>query len=402
MKLIIRPLEKEDNKEQIFELCKTNNLIASKYATNYSIWNFQYNSNPLRKSWNSVLVDKEKNTILGHMGLMPLIIRAFSVDWLSASISNGVVSSEVRNKLLPFKEIKTFAITPLINSCVEQAFNDNIDISFVYSTIHPLIWRTLKFNEIKVEQKTTIHSSIGQLFSIYYSSFTEKNKASSFRYLAALYSIALIMANLIKSSIIKFRSFPKTIKRSKLIVEKVSQFNSEFDIFIDNFYNTNSELITYKRNIDFLNWRFESNVFGKYIFRIDNKIIGYIILEKNEIANKYSVLDCVILDEYLSYTSSMIKILNSLEKSPIIFTHYLSCNYSARLFKESLNKGYLLDNNPFRSFVSRNKKLPTQSFMYYKINDSSIKNIKLINLFKSNNWFITPIFFNPSYHTKKS
>lgn len=400
MKLIVRPIEKKDNKEQIFELCKTNNLIESKYATNYNVWDFQYNSNPLKKSWNSVLVNKENNTILGHMGLIPLIIRAFSSDWLSASISNGVVSNEVRNKLLPFKKIKTFAITPLINCCVQEAFNDNVDVSFVYSTIHPLIWRTLKFNEIKVEQKTTIHSSIGQLFSIYYFSFIKKYKASSFRFLAFLYSSALIMVNLIKSSIVKFRSFSKTIKKSKLKVDKVSEFNLEFDIFMNEFYKTNSELITYKRNIGFLNWRFESDTFGKYIFRLNNKIIGYIILEKNRTANNYSVIDCVILDKYLSHSSSMLKTLNSLEKAPITFTHYLSCNYSNQLFKESLKQGHVLNNNPFRLFIFKNKKLTTPSFMYYKINDSSIKNVNLINLFKTNNWFITPIFFNPSYHSK--
>ena len=49
MKLIIRPLKREDNKEEIFELCKQNALKSAVYATNYDVWNFQYVNNPLKK-----------------------------------------------------------------------------------------------------------------------------------------------------------------------------------------------------------------------------------------------------------------------------------------------------------------------------------------------------------------
>lgn len=403
MDLIIRSLDDEDNKEEIFELCKNNNLITSKYATNINIWNFQYNFNPLKKSWNSVLINQKDNTILGHIGLIPNVIRAFSSDWISASTSNGVISSSVRNKLLPFNKSKTFAITPLIDTCVKQAFNDKVDISFVYSIIHPMIWRTLKYNEIKVEQKITIHSGIGHLFSLYYSFFREKNKVSPIRYLAGLYSTILIGINLIINTFGKIRSISNLLNSRKLKVEKIAEFNSEFNNFIDCFYENNSELITYKRDIDFLNWRFRSDHFSNYIFRVNNKIIGYIVLEKNddsEVERNCKVLDCVILDEYLSYTSSIFRRLNRVEKLSITFSHYLSCNYSNKLFKECLKQGYRFVPNPFRIFNFKNKKLTPPSNMYFKINNSSKLSNEQKALSNYNNWFLTPIFFCPSYHNK--
>jgi hypothetical protein len=401
MDLIIRSLEELDDREQIFDLCKSNNLIASKYATNSKVWNFQYNSNPLSKSWNSVLIDKEDNRIHGHMGLIPQRIRAFSLDWLSASISNGVISSSVRNKLLPFNESKTFAITPLIDNCVKEAFKDKVDISFVYSSIHPMIWRTLKYKEIKVLQTTTIHSNIGYLFSKYYSFFKVTYKTSFIRYFAFFYSSLLLILNLNISFFKKISNISNFLNIRKLELEKINEYSLEFNSFIDQFYNNNSELITYKRSIDFLNWRFTSDQFLNYVCRVDNKIIGYIVLEKNgdnAIKREYKVLDCVILDEFLSYTSSIFNKLCRKEKLIIIYNHYLSCNYSTKLFKQTLKHGYRYSPNPFSLFNLKNKKNKIASNLYFKINNSSTMSNEIKKLFNQNNWFLTPIFFTPTYH----
>lgn len=401
MDLVIRPLAKEDNKEEIFDILKSNNLTASKYAVNYDIWNFQYNNNPFKKSWNSVLVNKDDNTILGHMGLIPQVIRAFASNLLSASVSNGAISSSVRNKLLPYNNSKTFAIIPLIDCCVKESFNDNVDISFVYSSIHPMIWRTLKYNEIKVEQKTTIHSTIGYLFTEYHTFFLEKNKTGSIRYFAGLYSTILILMHSVINIFGQIRSILKLLKKRKLRVDKVSEFNSEFNVFMDEFYENNPKIITYKRDVDFLNWRFTSNNFKKYIFRLDNKTVGYIILEQNgtnKLENNYKVVDFVVLDKYLSYSSMMLKRLRKTEKLSIIFTHYLSCNYSYKLYNECLNQGYRFSPNPFRLFSFNDKKYFTPSCMYFKLNNLSDLSEEQKISFSSNNWFLSPIFFTPSYH----
>jgi hypothetical protein len=403
MDLIIRSLDSKDNKEEIFELFKKNNLIESKYATNIDIWNFQYNDNPLEKSWNSVLVNKDDGSILGHIGLIPQVIRAFSSDWGSASISNGAISSSVRNKLLPFNKSKVFAIIPLIDNCVKQAFNDKVDISFVYSSIHPMIWRTLKYSEIKVEQKTTIHSNIRHIYNAYYSFFVEKYKISSIRHLAVLYSLILIGISLVKNIPSKIFNISNLLKSRKLIVNEVDKFNSEFNIFFDCFYNDNSELITYKRNIDFLNWRFTGDHFQKYTFRVKNKIIGYIILEKNKDNLKglnCKVLDFIVLDEYLHYTSLIFKRLNRVKKIQITFPHYLSCNYSNKLFKQCFKHGYNFTPNPLRGFKIKNKKPPVSSCLFYKINSISSLSTDQKDSFNLNNWFITPIFFTPTYNNE--
>ena len=400
MDLIVKKLDEECKKDEIFKLLINNNLTSSKYAINNDIWNFQYNFNPLKKSWNSILVNKNDNTIFGHIGLIPQTLRAFSLDWSSASISNGVIDSKVRNKLLPFKTSKTFAIIPLIDSCTEDAFKDQVDVSFAYSTIHPLIWRTLKFNEINYVQKTTIHSSISYLYDKYYSYFIDKFSSSFIQYFARLYSFVLTSLNVIERNFRAISSISSIIKRKKISFKQINKFDSEFNVFMDDFYKINSDIITCKRNKDFLNWRFSSNHFLKYIFRINNKIIGYVILEENDenkLLKNYKVVDCVIIDQYLIYLSSLFRSLVKNENLSITYVHYISCKYSLKLLKESSKQGYIFNINPFK-FTEKKKVTPSN--MYYKINDSSIKNVNLINLFKTNNWFITPILFNPSYHSK--
>jgi len=397
MDLIVKKLDEECKKDEIFKLLINNNLTSSKYAINNDIWNFQYNLNPLKKSWNSILVNKNDNTIFGHIGLIPQTLRAFSSDWPSASISNGVIDSKVRNKLLPFKKSKTFAIIPLIDSCTEDAFKDKVDVSFVYSTIHPLIWRTLKFNEINVVRKTTIHSSISYLYDKYYSYFIDKYSSSFIQYFAKLYSFVLVSLNVIEQNFRAISSISSIIKRKKISFNKINKFDSEFNIFMDNFYKINSDIITCKRNKGFLNWRFSSNNFLKYIFRINNRIIGYVILEKNDenkLLKNYKVVDCVVENQYLIYLSSIFKSLVKNENLAITYVHYISCKYSHKLLKESSKQGYFFNINPFKF---TDKKKVTPSNMYYKLNTNSM-NEKNIALFDSSNWFITPISFNPSYN----
>ena len=402
MKLIIRPLKREDNKEEIFELCKQNDLKSAVYATNYDVWNFQYVNNPLKKSWNSVLVNKEDNAIYGHMGLVPQIIKLGSFDLLAGTLGNGVINASLRNKLLPFKKSKTFAITPLIDRCVNDSFNDNVDLCLVNSIIHPLIWRTLKFRTTNIEQKSTFHSSLRGLFKAYLELFRNIYKTSFIRFFALPYSIFLIIIQLITKIISKFSSVSNEIKTENLVFSRISQFTEDFNHFFNEFYDANPELITYKRDLNFLNWRFKSNHFLIYSLKVKNKLIGYIILKKQDDCkndNNHIVLDCIILNDYLSYTSYIFKRLSKVENLRISFLHYLSCSYTHRLFKQCLKQGVLFTLNPLRILGIDKKKGHITSTLYYKINDKSkIAEEQKESFNQTNNWFITPILFHPSYY----
>jgi len=401
MDLLIRSLRKNDNIENIFELCKQNNLIAPFYATNIDIWNFQYINNPMKKSWNSILINKEDSRIYGHIGLVPTPMKIFSVDCLAGFISNGVIAKSARNKLLPFNKIKTFAITPLIDCCSHIAFDDGVDFIFAYSTIHPMIWRSLKYNEIHVDLNKTYHSSIKCLYMDYCNNFNQKYKTRPLVLLVKPYSLFLTSLNVISNLVISLVTFMDLIKFKIKKTKKITCFDSEFDNFFTKFYQSNPDIITYKRDASFLSWRFNNNCFLKFCFEIDGVLAGYIILEKMDgglTSNSYSVLDCIVLDEYLSYTPSLFRTLNKSEKINIIFDHYLSCDYSHKLYKKCLRQGYVFSVNPFRKFMSVKKKYEVPNNLYYKVgNDADLTEAEK-NKFTKNSWFITPIIFCPKYY----
>jgi len=393
MDLTIRSLENRDSKEQIFELCKQNNLTSVYYATDNDVWAFQYENNPLNKSWNAVLADKENNRIYGHMGLAPQVIRAFSSDWSAGLINNGVVNSEVRNKLLPFNNKKTFAITPLIDHCVKEAFEDNVDFCIANSTIHPLIWKTLGFDAINVECKSTIHASLKGLFKAYFELFNAIYKDRVVKVFAVPYAISLVIIQIF-GKIGRLGGYSDRIKAGKLVVNRIDQFDDEFTLFFNDFYQSNPEVITCKRDVNFLNWKFRSSRFGVYTFRVEGKLIGYTILEKNADDNSRVVLDYVILDEYLSYGSLALKKVRKLGSFRISFLHYLSCNYTQRLFKQCLKHGFPFTLNPLIILGIDKKKRHITSTLYYKFNGKSKISVEQNELFYRENWFITPILFN--------
>ena len=110
-------------------------------------------------------------------------------------------------------------------------------------------------------------------------------------------------------------------------------------------------------------------------------------------------MDCIILNDYLSYTSSIFKRLSKVENLRISFLHYLSCNYTHRLFKQCLKQGVLFTLNPLRILGVDKKKGHITSTLYYKINDKSkIAEEQKEYFDQTNNWFITPILFHPSYY----
>lgn len=391
MDLFIRSLNEHDDIKQIFELCKKNNLNTPYYTTNINSWNFQYKNNPLHKSWNSVLINSKNNNIHGHIGLSPQLIRAFNKDWTVGLINNGVISTASRNKLISFNNKKTFAITPLIDNCVNQSYSDGVDLTIANTTIHPIIWKTLKFSTINIERKTTIHTNIVGLFKQYLILFNKLNKIRLLKILVTPYIIFLILIHYL-SKLLVFPPFFKNIE-----IKRITSFHSEFVIFFNDFYNKNHKIITCKRDLNFLNWKFNNDHFKIYEFRVKSKLVGFVILEKSieSLNNLYNVTDCIVLNDYLKYTNSFFQQIKIIENTPINFIHFLSCEYSYLLFNQTLKNGFLFTTNPLRILGFDKKKRHITSTLYFKINSAS----EFKNLFSTNqhNWFITPILFNPGY-----
>jgi len=387
--LYIKPLSKSDDIRNVFELCKENKMVTSNYATSEQVWDFQYNNNPIKKSWNAVITNND--VIFGHIGLYPLPISIKSEKLLGGSISNGVLSKSVRNKMLPYKDKKTFAVIPLIDTCCNTAFDDDVDLIFVYSTIHPVIWKSLKFTAIDVESKTTFHSGIKNLYLAYYDLLLIKKKAVLTGLLGKFCAATLTgldtVPKLLNRTLFSFRN-----ERAKSsTITQFERFDDKIDDFFNEFHERNPNLITYQRNKDYLNWKFSQSRFLKFKFYFENAIIGYIVLESHNENTTCKVVDFLILNEYMDLTKVLLEQLVHVEKISFTFPHYLSCEYATSIWKESCAHGVHLSLSKFFR-----KKISSSTPLYYKFNGRHKSNGSSIN-FEILPWFITPIFFTPTF-----
>jgi len=385
----IRPLEGSDDLAQIFELCKKNDMTTENYATNIEIWNFQYNKNPIKKSWNSIVTENEN--ILGHIGLYPLPLRGAKKKFLAGSISNGVLSKSIRNKLLPFKGKKTFSIIPLIDNCASTAFQEGADIVFAHSTIHSMIWKTLKYRKMDVTCKTTYHSGVKGLFLAYYSSLCKKRKIFSGS-LGVIYSAMLTSKSILPILINRGVHFLTRNIKSDISIASFETFGVEFENLFNEFFDGNQDLVTYDRSIKYLNWKFSQSQFKKIMVTSHGKIIGYLVLQKIDGSDNFKVIDYVILNEFIKKSAFIFNFLSYIEGINISFTHFLSCGYS-NLIYEALNKqGVELNLRPLSKLLKNQKE--TKAPIYYKSNDVGSNPVPSLDQYL---WFISPIFFTPSY-----
>ncbi len=384
----IRLLKKNDDLNQIFELCKQNMMIGENYATTYDIWDFQYNKNPLNKSWNSVVEHEEQ--ILGHIGLYPLPLRGPQKFFLAGSISNGVLSESIRNKLLPFKDKKTFSIIPLIDNCASSAFGDGIDIVFVHSTIHPMIWKALKYKNIDVTCKTTYHTGLKGLYQKYHNLLCKKRVIFN-GVLGIIFSAILTLTRVLPMTVTRCSHFLTKNSNRDISICKFDVFDNNFKCFFDQFNDANKTLVTYDRNIEYLNWKFSQTQFKKFKININNTLVGYLVLQKNNETNDFDVIDYIILNKHLNETQFIFNQLSLTEGMSISFTHFLSCEYSESIYNELNKQGITLSLNPAHMFSKKQK--ITKAPIYFKINNMTNSPIML----DERSWFISPIFFTPSY-----
>lgn len=380
--LVTRDLNLSDNIEHILLLCKENNMQSDNYATTKQVWDFQYRKNPIHKSWNAVIASND--LILGHIGLYPLPIKAFSQTLLGGAISNGVLSKTIRNKMLPYKGRKTFAVIPLIESCCKTAFDDDVNLIFVYSSIHSMIWKALKFTPIETNVKITFHSGIRDLYRTYKGLLYKSGKLSH-KGIVVGYSTFLTFMHIISklSNKILF-----SVKKNFITINGFETFDSELDVFFTKFHKKNVELITYQRKTDYLNWKFTQNKFKKFKIHYQSELVGYIVFESNDDDNNLKVIDFLILNEHINLINDVFDYLVNVKKMSFYFPHYLSCKYANNIFDNSRKNSVFLNLNPFRKKISTKTKVP----LYYKINSS-----KNTYDFESQPWFITPVFFTPSY-----
>ncbi len=395
MDLSIRDLAPEDNISEIVTLCKENNLLSANYATSESAWNFQYRNNPIKKSWNAVIHDEDSNLIMGHVGLIPLPVFSFPNRYLAGSISNGVVSPLARNRLVPFNKYKTFPIISLINRCCENAFRSNVDFIFAFSSIHQMIWKALKFTNIEFSVRMTLHSTTTELFKAYKQNIWAGPSGIIVKVFKSIFLCSTLMLHKLGS----VRCFIKYAANKRGIsISNADGFDGEFCEVISTFNKDNTDIITYDRQIVFLNWRFSNRQFIKVKIYKNDTIIGYAVLEKNDAEENRemcTMVDFVVLNEYIMEIPHILYLIRSKNRISFKFQHYLSCDYSQEIYNECKKSGHAFGYSAFRE---RNSNVKRHVPFYFRVNPYSQSNLG--KDLKEKKWFITPICFAARFHRR--
>lgn len=393
-KLIARELKTMDEISDIFEICKENKMLSSYYATSNEAWDFLYRNNPNKKSWNTILTDDKK--IFGHSGIHPFSLKVFSNKVFSGGLSNVVISKLVRKKMLPYKNKNTFPVIPLMDSCCQAAFRDNVQLIFAYTSIHPMIMKSLNFKTINLKKEITIHANLTNLYKFYFEQSYARYGKKKLRVFVRWDALLLMMINIIP----KF--YQKIIWRmerlnGRMKIVKFDDFDFNFSELFAKFNTRNDKIITFDRSVEYLNWRFKGNNFLKYKIIFKEQLVGYLLLEKIESdkVEKYSVIDYIILNEYLKSTNAIFNYLIFDKKITIIYEHYISCDYVKKIFKMLLK--HTVD---LKSLLNFKKNIGNIQPFFYRINDVESLSVESLDMLEKSTWHISPIFFTPTYNKK--
>jgi len=401
MPLKIKQLEREDNVESLFHLFKKNNLITPNYPHCRNIWNFQYLDNPEKKDWNVIIFDENHDAILGCFGLIPFPLKIYSKVFRAGYISGLATDEGIRRKLLSYKGTRAFATFPLIEEGCQNAFKEGVPLIFVFSVIPFSFWELLHFHNLSVEMKTTWHMDCYEFYHQYVDEFQDRIKIGWQRLLIKPYALFITSLQiLLKKSKIYFWGF-NTKENQEITVEAFKDFDESFKPLFASFYAENPQLITYDRDLRYLNWRFSADQYWRFKFFKNGRFIGYCIILKEEQEEREGfgqMYEFIILKEHVRRLPEILKLLFQ-KGVKFKFTHYLSCPYSQELFNGCSQAGYQLLFAIPEILRGRAKKVVKESSFYFRLNpDFPLMQQFEENLKDEKNWFINPLFFGPRYY----
>ena len=403
MDLTIRFLGKEDHLEQIFDLFRTNSLLGPNYASTRGVWQFQYEKNPRSKSWSTIYINQENNAILGHFGLLPFPLTIRSQRRTGAYVSSCVTAKESRKAFSPFSQTKkTFPVVSLIEQCCRAAFADSADLVFCFSIIPFSFWKMFKFHNLSLETRTVWFLSPRELYGQYVQELKSRIKNGWRKIFIKSYALSLTLLQGAWKTARKIRHSLCVNDGAKIDLEEFHEFDQSLGDLWAKFVCDNPDLITYDREIPYLNWRFNNSSYSRYKFFIKGRLIGYCIILKHETKSRaplHEIYEFIVLNAYLKYIPVLLTKMAAKQNAKIEFKHFLSCPYSRKMFRESARYGYQL----FLRIpeVVRNK--PRKAIMQPSFNFRMNRESPFIQrheeyLKNTENWFINPLFFVPRYY----
>ena len=381
-------LELKSQIDKIFNLCLENGLVGANYCTNQHVWNFLYDNNYIKKSWNSVIVDSDPLKIVGHSGLVPIEVVLNQSKFIFAVITNVVISNVYRNKLLDINGKKVLLVSALIDDCVNKAFSNDVDAIMIHSSIPSFVWSGLKFKTLDLKYCNLLSCSLIQYICIIFKKFKFFNN-QKFLFKNYIIFYYIIFISLIKTLGKKiFYLFSVKKKYSVRLLEGVWEIESITHQFLDE----NNGKVCVQRSTKYLDWLLSNNSkLLLYGFYLDNKIVGYCLLDDYHSYPLFKdAIDLVILKNYISHLPYFINKI----KYNINLTLFLNNNYTHDIYKSMFKTNYLDTFNPLKTFSK--KYFSFYSGLYYKINSL----IDEKNNFNLKNIYFTKLFFAPKYINK--
>lgn len=375
--------------DRIFNLCLDNGLVNANYCTNQHVWDFLYDNNYLKKSWNSVVVDSDPLKIVGHVGLVPIEVVLNLNKFNFAFITNGVISNAYRNKLLDINGKKVLLVSALIDDCVNKAFSSDVGAIMIHSSIPSYLWKGLKFKTLEITYCNLLTCSYSHYLKHIYTKFKFFNREKLVLKNCIIFSF-IIFHSLIKILYLKFNTL-LTLKRN-CTVAVVYDLN-EIERVTQEFLNENKEKLCVQRSSKYFDWLLSNNSnLVLYGFYFNEEIVGYCILDDHETYPLFKdAIDLIILKRYISHLPSFISKI----KCNINFTIFLNNNLSKSIYKSISKITYLDSFNPLK-FLSK-KYFSYYSDLYFKENSSSTTNFQN-NLKKL---YYTKLYFAPKYIKKE-
>jgi len=366
--IISRKFSEKDKRE----LNDLYNLVASRSRT---IKQFEWEWLKTPEGWGSMwlIVDKEKERIIGHHGLIPIRFSYFGRSILTGKTENTVMHPQYRGKGIyyPFEakflqeSKERFQLNYTVSGVAEQG---RVRLKLGYG----IVGNYARY--VKVYK-------ISQMNEIVASFLKEKVEKKCIRFL--LSGLTKIISPVLCIFFLRRGPIDKNIKLEK--VEDIKSIADEWDRFWD--HNKIHFRITVDRNSAYLKWRIFDNPSMKHTFFLARKrgeIVGYVITMRKK--DKFGrIVDLVAKDNEEKIFSSIIKEVEYKFKKKGIFVVMFNTLFS----NNSLNK--FLRINGFISFSNIWKILIkflnyNDSMFMVKALDTTLEKEKVLS---RSNWYYT-------------
>jgi predicted N-acetyltransferase YhbS len=314
-------------KERRFEdadLSSLLDLLRSTYDGWHSAeyWDWKFKRNPYGHP--IIWVAEDENRIVGCYILNPVRIRIGRVSVLGAQSVDAAVDVAYRGRGI-FKKLAVNAI--------RQASKEGIAITYAFPT------------DIAYKGQISVGYRPAFIVPKMYNILNLSQLAGS-KYGGSCFRAA---SNILRLRERSNRRKLQSMSKQKLTIEKISNFDSRFEVFWKRICEQNSNILI-ERNLDYLRWRYSGNSeipYSVYACEENNEIVGYSVfsIEKSMAGQKY-------LDAKLS-VGNIVDLLTLPDKNcASVYLVFHMLDYFERN-KVDIISSWMFKNHPYYAILRR-------------------------------------------------